>query len=154
MLDARYADLIKQILGSAVGGQRSLTQPVATPTYQKANQDLLGGLVGEHRKAVGKWNSSPVEPGRSYGGPENPSDLLRKPDPLPPDIANTDFRAPVRSDMPGNTWSPASQNDLRIRQKKAMEASSGGDYEMMIKGLLSQLLTRLFANQGGQNGVR
>lgn len=34
MLDTRYEDLIKQLLGSAVGARRSLTQPTTTPTYR------------------------------------------------------------------------------------------------------------------------
>lgn len=164
MLDARYADLIKQILGSAVGGQRSLTQPVATPTYQKANEGLLGGFGG-------KWESGPAALDRFYGGPEDPSDLLRKPAPVPPDIANTN---------PGN-WGIGEPWKSGPEPAPTQPAQGGpqDDYATMLKGLFSRLLSKLLfttgqeaptgrpggdvmrrlstwlpMGQGGQNGMR
>lgn len=51
-IDPRYQDLIKQVLGGAMGAERSLTQPIATPAMPgvgglRSTAQPLAGASGD-----------------------------------------------------------------------------------------------------------
>lgn len=65
MLDTRYEDIIKQLLGSATGAKRSVTQPTTTPTYRRMAEPVTESIDHRYRGPV---NPTPPTGEQRLGG--------------------------------------------------------------------------------------